>query len=428
MKRKFVSILFFCCIFISMVDLCVAKDHLDAQLDKVSVIKHSDGDWELFVGGKPYFIKGVLYAPVKIGEDPGNATMRDWMLYDDDNDGINDVAFQAWVDVNGNGKNDAGEEIGDFQLMKEMGVNTVRFYHLPSVNNAAGDIYKASASTALQYDHAPNKELLRRLYSDYGIRVLVGNFVGSWTIGSGADWAEGTDYTNPIHRENIKKSVKAMVLDHKDEPYVLMWVLGNENNIASWSNCNAKDQPEAYATLIGELTRMIKELDTDHPVVVCEGDNQDMLKFYARHAKEIDVLAYNSYRGAFGFGTLWKSVKEVFDRPVFISEFGKPASGPDGYSEERQMYYVKGNWEDVVANSHGGASEGEAIRSSIGGIVFDWLDRWYMVENPTEQDKKKNFGGIYEEWFGILAMGQNADSLKREKRKVYDYLKSVWVE
>ncbi|MBI4845642.1 MAG: hypothetical protein HY810_04100 [Candidatus Omnitrophica bacterium] len=45
------------------------------------VIKYDDGSWQLLVDGNPYFIKGILYTPVKIGESPGEATMRDWMYY-----------------------------------------------------------------------------------------------------------------------------------------------------------------------------------------------------------------------------------------------------------------------------------------------------------------------------------------------------------
>ena len=43
-------------------------------------------------------------------------TMRDWMYYDDDNDGINDIAYQTWVDSNKNNVQDKNEpRVGDFQ-------------------------------------------------------------------------------------------------------------------------------------------------------------------------------------------------------------------------------------------------------------------------------------------------------------------------
>lgn len=403
-----------------------ARQVVESRGGKVSVVKYDDGAWELLVGGKPYFIKGVLFSPVLIGESPAEATMRDWMLIDDDKDGRSDIAFQTWFDRNQDGRKDSEEAVGDFGFLKEIGANTIRLYHLASDDSSLGDIYKMDRSTILQFDHAPNKELLRRLYQDYGIRVIIGSFMGSWTIGSGATWGEGTDYRNPVHRENIKKSVKAMVLDHKDEPYTLLWLLGNENNIAHWSKSNAQAHPEAYATLVGEVARMIHALDPDHPVAVCEGDSFNVLREYAKHAPEIDIVAYNAYRGPYGFASLWKGSKAILDRPVFISEFGMFAydSLNNGEDEELQLSHIKGEWSDIVSNSAG---------NSIGGIVFDWADRWYMDGTPLEHNGGARHSDLspdklyHEEWFGIHAI-DSADRLKRRPRKAAFFLKQMWNE
>jgi len=412
-----------------------ANGILQERGGKVKVVKYDDGTWQLLVNEKPYFIKGTVFGPVKIGEDPSEATMRDWMQYDDNGDGVNDIAYQTWLDVNKNNKKDPTEKIyGDFKLLEEMGCNTIRLYHVPSDNSILGNIYKKDPSTALQFDHAVNKELLRQLYKDYGIMVIMGNFLGSWTIGSGASWEEGTDYTNPKHCANIKKSVKAMVLDNKDEPYVLMWLLGNENNIANWSRCNAKNQPEAYAKLIGELTEMIHGLDLEHPVAVCDGDNFNTLRQYAKHAKEIDIIAYNSYRGKYGFGSLWKESKSILDKPIFISEFGIFAySSKTGEDEELQFEYNKKCWQDIVLNSKEQYKPDKNYAGNcIGGVVFDWADRWYMDGTPYEHNPGTQYWSCspdhlqHEEWFGVTSMGDGSDSLMRQKRKIYDYFKDTW--
>ncbi len=405
---------------------------------RVSVVKYDDGSWELLDGGKPYFIKGVMFAPVQIGESPQDATMRDWMTIDDDGDRLNDVAFETWADENRNNRRDAGEDPeGDFSLMKKMGVNTIRLYHVPSDNPILGRIYKDNPSAKLQYDHAVNKELLRKLHKDYGIRVIMGNFMGSWTIGSGADWEQGTDYRNPKHRENIKKSVKAMVLDNKDEPYVLFWLLGNENDIASWSKCNAKTEPLAYATLVGEVAAMIKELDPDHPVAVCNGDpgNANYLANYAKHAQDVDIVGINSYRGPHGFDFLWKQVSRTFDRPVFISEFGIFAYNTlRREDEEQQLKYLKGSWKDILTQSAAYPADPKKKKTgnSIGCIVFDWCDRWYMDGTPSEHSEGTKYWETspdrldHEEWFGVVSMGDGSDTLMRQKRKAYRYLADVW--
>ncbi len=408
---------------------------------KVKILKGPNGAWQLIVNDRPYFIKGVVFSPVKIGEDPSAATMRDWMYYDDNHDGQNDIAFQTWVDKNHNNRRDSDEPLaGDFQLLKDLGVNTIRLYHVASDNPILGDIYKSDPGTALQFNHPVNKVLLRKLFFDYGIRVIMGNFLGSWTIGSGASWDKGTDYTNPTHRENIKKSVRAMVLDNKDEPYVLMWFLGNENNIADWSHCNAKTNLQAYATLIGELADMIHQIDPNHPVAVSQGDagavNQDILKLYAQYAPGVDIIAYNAYRGKDGFGDLWKQTKIYFDRSVFISEFGTPAYNiKKGEDEDWQDEYIRGCWKDIVKNSaeyYGLPGSDQRPGNSIGGVIFDWVDRWYMDGSPWEHNPGTKPSGSFsdgidhEEWFGVMSMGNGSDWLMRQPRKVCDYLKKEW--
>ena len=399
-----------------------------ACAQEVKVIKQKDGSWQLLADGKHYFIKGVVFSPVKIGESPDDATVHNWMDYDNDHDDRNDIAFKTWADKNHNNH-------------KDLGINTIREYHVASDNPILGDIYKTNPSTALQFDRPVNKPLLRQLFYGYGIRVIMGNFLGSWTVGSGASWDEGTDYTNPKHIENIKKSVKAMVLDNKDEPYVLMWELGNENNIAEWSHCNAKQYPQAYAKLIGELAHMVHQLDPRHPVAASLGDagimNQAMLKLFAQYAPEVDIVDFNAYRGPYGFGSIWKEVKKCFDRPVLIAEFGTGAY--NAQKSEDQVWqdkYIRGCWKDIVLNSsdyYDPNDQTKASGNSIGGVIFDWVDRWYMdgspsIHNAGSKPGNSRDGMDHEEWFGIMSMGDGSDTLMRQERKICTFLKETWTK
>lgn len=405
----------------------LAKNIVEKRGEKVQAVKYADGTWELLVSGEPYFIKGVVFAASKIGEDPAEATMRDWMTYDDNKNGKNDIAYETWVDANKNNKQDEDEKpIGDFQLLEDIGCNTIRLYHLPSDNKLIGDLYTNDPNIELQYNHAVNKELLRSLYKDHKIMVIMGSFLGAWTVGSGTTWKKGgTDYTNPEQCAKIKKSIQAMVLDNKDEPYVLMWQLGNENNIASWSQCNANKEPAAYAKLVGEIAEMIHQLDPDHPVAICDGDDGGrLLKHYAKYAQAIDIVSYNCYRGMYGFSTLWNVVKQNFDRPVFISEYGCPAYNKNkGEDEDFQAKYIKGCWQDIIANKYG---------NSIGGTVFEWLDLWWLNGSPWKHNPGTGMMAAFpdhtnhEEWYGLISMGNGSDSLMRQKRKAYDYLQSTW--
>jgi hypothetical protein len=217
---------------------------------------------------------------------------------------------------------------------------------------------------------------------------------------------------------------------------VLLWLLGNENNIASWSRENAGQKPEAYASLIGELADMIHKLDPEHPVAVSEGDNFNTLRLYSRLAPGIDIIAYNAYRGEKGFGFLWREAQRIFDRPIFISEFGAFAyQAKAGEDDELQRRYIQGNWEDIVRQSRPYADTHKNLTGhSIGGTVFDWLDRWYMDGTPSEHNAGLRYWPIspdhlrHEEWFGIVSMGDGSDWLQRHRRKAYYYLQSAWVE
>lgn len=432
--------MFFClCILIMPATLAENKVTEVRGGKKVKAIKYENGEWELIVDGKPYYIKGVVFSPVLIGESPGEATMRDWMYYDEDKNGKNDIGYDVWVDKNKNNLQDEDEvPVGDFQILKDMGCNTIRLYHVPSEDPILGDIYRVEKSVQLQYDHPINKELLRELYKKYGIRVIIGNFLGSWTIGSGTTWEEGCDYTNLLHLENIKKSVKAMVEDNKNEPYVLMWLLGNENNIASWSKCNARGHMKEYLQFVNELAKMVHEMDPDHPVAICEGFHAPHLKLYNEFIPDVDIIAFNAYMGEWGFGTLWKQTKREFDRPIFISEYGLFAYNiNDGENEEQQLKYLQGCFKDME-NNIAGANPPAPKKSSgncVGGCIFDYLDRWYMDGSPYEHNPGKKGWEFspdhldHEEYFGITSMGDGKHNIfKRQLRSAHYFFKERWAE
>ena len=370
---------------------------------KVKFVQYANGHWRMLVDGKPFMIQGLTYAPTKVGETPDKGTLENWMFQ------TADSAHKAWVDKNGNHVQDVDElPVGDFKLMQDMGVNTIRVYDNIKIN----------------------KELLRELYAQYGIRVMVGDFLGKYAIGSGADWKSGTDYENPQHLAAMMKNVEDLVRDLKDEPFVLMWLLGNENNYGVASNADKK--PDAYFKFVNEVARKIKEIDPDHPVAVCNGDTLFLDKM-AQFAPEVDAYGSNVYRGDYGFGSFWDEVRETADRPAFITEYGAPAyskfSNLDD-AETAQADYHRGSWMDIKANSAGYA-EGEG--NAVGGVAFEWTDEWWKNYEPAKHDTKADVigpfaGGYYfEEWFGLTSQGDGSQSpLLRQLRKAYFMYQKAW--
>ena len=151
-----------------------------------------------------------------------------------------------------------------------MGVNTIRLYHHPE---------------------KVNKEVLRDMYNTYGIRVILGDFLGKYALGSGAAWDPGTDYNNEEHKKNMIESVKKMVYEHKDEPYLLFWVLGNEN-VYGYA-CNANTDPDAFFKLANEVAKIIKSIDSDQPVAICSGDILYLDRF-GKSSTVRDIFGANS--------------------------------------------------------------------------------------------------------------------------------------
>jgi len=386
----------------------------------VQLVKYSNGHWQMLVNGKPLVVKGISYSPTKVGEHISNA----WMFLDTNENGKPDAPYDSWVDKNRNGIQDPDElAVGDFQLMKEMGVNAVRLYRCnPHDEYSSGDF---------------NKPVLRDMYQTYGIRVILGDYLGAYTMSSGANWAQGTDYTDPEHLARMKEIVRELVLDHKNEPYVLAWLLGNENNMSSdytgvnATRTNADKCPRDYAKFLNEVAQMIHSLDPNHPVIVGNVE-LGLAEYYAKYAPELDVFGVNSYRGQDGFGNLWKEVASKFDRAVLITEYGCDAYREGkGVDEEAQARYHRGCWEDIAYNLGGGMGKGNAI----GGMIFEFLDEFWKApgtpadEHCVDAQIRLPFpdGWSHEEWLGICGQGDGSKSpFLRELRKTYFLYKDLW--
>ena len=377
-----------------------------SRLSDITIVKQ-DG-YKLLVDGKPFVIKGVCYSPVPVGKD---------------------YEYNFWGDKN-------GPWIVDGKLMKDMGVNTVRFYR------------------AGKNPEEVNK-VISNLYKKYGIRSLMGNYMGFW------NWPP-PNYADAEFRQKIKAEVLEMVKHYKDNPGVLMWILGNENNysfdrdVQRWSNeeIDSMTDPEAqrkakakiYYSFVNELAKEIKKIDPRHPVVMGVGEVSS-LDSAKENCPDVDVIGMIAYRGP-GFGNLFRQVKQKFDRPVVMIEWGA-----DSYSasnreadEPNQAAFLKLQWQDIVRNMSGNKGEGNAL----GGTLFEWNDEWWkgnenLPHTWTVQDTAGHWQNtsyhydaygidklnMNEEWWGLVALNPK-NKIKGNDQRVpkesYAALKSLWKE
>ncbi|MFA5286877.1 MAG: hypothetical protein WC394_01215 [Candidatus Omnitrophota bacterium] len=354
---------------------------------KVHIKKFKNGHYQLRVNNKPYIIKGVCYNPIPLGQNHE----YDW-----------------WSDPN------KPWEI-DGRLMKEMGVNTIRLYQ---VHDNSDEV----------------KKVIHDLYEKYGIRTILGSWLGFW------------EYPCPFYgdknfQERIRKEVLDMVRLYKNEPGILMWVLGNENNysclghVNPWSSEEIDQEPDpqkqkamrakVYYTFVNDIAREIHQIDYDHPVALGNGELVG-LEFAKEYAPDVDLVACIIYRGK-TFGNLFKSLKATFDKPIFISEFG--ADCYDAYlkkeDQNMQAFFLESQWRQIYENLAGNK---EGAGNCIGGAMFEWADEWWKhnQDNPDAwalHDTESNWsnGSYYfdikvdgnknmnEEWFGIVALSQDLE-------------------
>ncbi len=402
---------------------------------RVQVRQYQNRHWKLFVEDKPFVVRALTYSVCPVGRSPDRRNWdvsKDWQMLDTNKNGLHDGFFESFIDKNGNNQQDKDEPtVGDAKILKDLGVNTLRAYH-----------------------HLYNKELFRQLHKEFGFQVLCGDVLGGYAVGSGASWANGTDYSNPKQQRNMLESVRKMVEEYKDEPYILMWVLGNENVYGVGSN--AGKDPKSFYQFVEKAAALIHKLDPTRPVAIANGDLLG-LDLVQQYCPSIDVFGANAYHGEQGFGRhFFQEVRDTLDKPVLISEYGTCAYAENftqKQAEDYQAMYLANNWEDIEAHM-----AGRGMGNALGGVLFEFLDEWWKANadlpdnvqkqraawykpksriyknlQPENQDTVPQFGlpfldgWSYEEWFGVASQGNGKGSpFVRIMRPAYFTIQKLW--
>lgn len=378
------------------------------QTHEVLVRTNEHGD-ALIVNGEKFIINGMNWDVIPIGKDAVSADF--WKSSDE--------IIKLGLDH-------------EMSLLRDMNINTIRHY---------SDI--------------PPK-WIEYIYKNYGIYTMINHSFGRYGMSIDGEWNPITDYSNSKMQKILLSEIEAMVKEYKNTPGLLLYLLGNENNYGLfWSGAETEDFPEEEAKkmavgekygrpmyrLMNEASKIIKKLDSNHPVAICNGDNL-FIEIIAKECIDIDILGVNSYRGA-SFTDLFKSVKEVLNKPLLFTEFGADAFNAVTSSENQkpQAEYLLENWKEIYANAAGMGG----YENTIGGFTFQFSDGWWKydfdhrknvskhdtiatwVNGGYSQDLSEGKNNMNEEWFGICAKGPTDDKglYNLYPRAAYYMLKQV---
>jgi len=387
-------------IFFLVVTNAFTRGPKDTDLPaKIEIKSTKRGGYLLYVDKKPFLVKGVGYSPTPIGKG------YTYDFFSDPN--------KPWLI--------------DGKLMKEAGINCVRIY------SPGKDLEKV-------------KEFIKDMYEKYGIYTLM------------SDWLESesyppANYADQAFKDKTKRRVLKVVETLKDEEGLLLWILGNENNytfsgnIGFWTSEEIEKtrdprqkqirKAEVYYSFVNDLAKEIKKIDPLHPIALGNGED-GFLKVASGICKDIDVLAINIYRGK-KFGNLFNNIRNSFDKPILLSEFGCDSynAHKDFEDQEAQSEFLISQWEDLYKNT---AFSGKHNGNVLGGAVFEWSDEWWK-HNESYEDawtihnseagwshgayfydiRAKDSLNMNEEWFGIVGLSEEIDAglNKRLPKKSY---------
>ncbi|MFT6865396.1 MAG: hypothetical protein ACJA08_000214 [Cyclobacteriaceae bacterium] len=241
--------------------------------------------------------------------------------------------------------------IGDFQSFKSHGGNSIRTWSTDNAQELLDQAYENNVTVALCFYIKPERH--------------------------------GMDYDDMAAVQDQFEQVKKEVIQFKDHPALLMWVIGNELNY-SYTNSKVYDA-------VNDISIMIHELDPNHPttttITVLDKKLAEDLK---SRAPDIDILSMQLYGSIYN---LPKYVKDAdWTGPYLVTEWGaighwemqKTTWGApfEQNSTQKAQNYLRGYKEIIQPYAD----------QCIGNYVFLWGQKqertptWYGMFLPSNEE------------------------------------------
>jgi hypothetical protein len=325
-------------------------------------------DLKLFTGSKQYFIKGVNYSPQPLGRPNKGGfcsqkinyegVFYDACIEEDYFDGSqNNNGFQPKPD--GPWWNGVWDR--DLPVIKELGANTIRIYHMVSITKTLIEKFPQNYQKYNSEYGATHVEFFDAAHAN-GLKVIapIVSEEGILTLYSEAD---------------LNRFVEARVDEVGNHPALLMWVVGNELGLAS--------KPELRKTVQKMIVKVreytLQKWNRVIPVTTCE---VDLPNSYNLLSDELDVdlfMTNAGYRDVY-LNTLWeadinanftgwRTKSKETGMPVLIGEFGM--HDQDTQTQGRPDW-VNQQYKSVVTYMPDGC---------IGGLFFQYNEETMKPEN-----------------------------------------------
>jgi GT2 family glycosyltransferase len=215
----------------------------------------------------------------------------------------------------------------DFQLVQELGANTIRLYHVPPAG-------------------------FRELAEDYGLRLLVG-----------VPWAQHIRFLDTREdRRDARRRVREAAVSMRAASNLLALLIGNEipPQVVRWYG------PARVESFLGELMSEVKDIDPGALVSYASFPMTEYLELGF-----LDLLSFNVYlhreRDLRRYLARLQNVAGT--KPLLLTEFGVD-SGREG--EEKQAR--------IVASTAAATAE----LGCAGAVAFSFTDEWFTGGHEVE--------------------------------------------
>jgi hypothetical protein len=239
-------------------------------------------------------------------------------------------------------------------------------------------------------------------------------------------------------RTFMQDRMRETVLDWKDHPAILFWLVGNEVNI----NLGSTDLCVDWFPQLDALAQTAHAVDSSHPVGTANAGVADICVPGCSDdtsLPNVDLWGTQVYRGCQGLDTTFTDYLAKTDcaRPLIVTEFGVDAWDSRDPAEDQDMQAT------CLGDQLDDADQALAVRTpggvSSGQVVFSWADEWWKAECdlPAEWNEHdtctsfENFAyddvATNEEWWGVVGLSSVVgEEDVRILRTAYDRVGESW--